>query len=112
MPQLDLTKIINQFLNQLNIKIMNFLKHQGVNPNKHTRRTFAGNFIENENKLVIGIAGNHESDMFCKSKGRQIATGRASVIRQNLQDSGKQIILDNVSKEQARDRFFETVNTL
>lgn len=91
---------------------MNFLKHQQPQSSKHTRRTFAGNFIENESKLIIGIAGNHESDMFCKAKGRQIATGRATVIRQNLQDSGKQIILDNISKEQARDKFFETINIL
>lgn len=91
---------------------MNFLKHQVPNPSKHTRRTFAGNFNEKTNTLVIGIAGNHQSDAFCKAKGRSIATGRAAVIRPNLQASGKQIIINNVPKEDARDIFFNEIEKL
>lgn len=89
-----------------------FLKHEGVNPSKHTRHTFAGNYNESTNTLVIGIAGNHMKDPFCKKTGRKIATGRSEVIRENLQKSGKQLIINNVSKEDVRDVFFDTINTL
>jgi len=89
-----------------------FLKHESVNPDRHTRHTFAGNYDEQSKTLVIGVAGNHMKDSFNKAKGRQIATGRAAVIRPNLQNSGKQIIINDVVKENARDVFFNTIEKL
>lgn len=87
-----------------------FLYHQKPSETKHTRRSFAGNFNESTNELIIGIAGNHVSDSFNKAKGRLIATGRSEVVRQNLQEQGKQLIISNVTKEEAKDVFFKTIN--
>jgi len=91
---------------------MNFLKHQPPHPNKHTRRTFAGNFIENENKLIIGITGNHKADRFERSIGREIAQDRAQQEKHYLQTQGKQIIVKNVGKEYVKELFFETIKKL
>lgn len=91
---------------------MNFLKHQQPHPNKHTRRTFAGNFIETENKLIIGITGNHKADRFERSIGREIAVDRSQQEKHYLQAQGKQIVLPNVNKETAKELFFETINKL
>lgn len=91
---------------------MNFLKHQQPHPNKHTRRTFAGNFIAGENKLIIGITGNHKADRFERSIGREIAQDRSNVEKNYLQQQGKQLIIKNVPEENAKEIFFETVNKL
>lgn len=91
---------------------VNFLYHQKPGDiSGHTRRSFAGNYDKTTNTLVIGISGNHQSDTFCKSKGRQIAEGRANVVRENLQKAGKQIIINNVKEESAKDVFFKTINS-
>ena len=91
---------------------VNFLYHQKPEEvTGHTRRSFAGNYDKSTNTLIIGIAGNHQSDTFCKSKGRQIAEGRASVVRKNLQESGKQIIINNVEENNVREVFFKKINS-
>lgn len=90
----------------------NFLKHQAPHSNKHTRRTFAGNFIENENKLIIGITGNHKNDRFVRSVGREIAQDRSLVEKNYLQQQGKQLIINNVPKEDAKEIFFNTIEKL
>lgn len=90
----------------------NFLKHQAPHANKHTRRTFAGNFDENNNKLIIGITGNHKSDRFERAIGREIAQDRALVEKNYLKDQGKQLIINNVTKETAKTVFFDTINKL
>ena len=88
----------------------NFLYHQKHEKvTGHTRRSFAGNYNPDTNTLVIGISGNHQSDSFCKSKGRQIAVGKSLVQRKNLQDAGKQRIINNVTKETAREVFFNEI---
>jgi len=90
----------------------NFLFHQKPHAKKHTRRTFAGNFISDEKKLIIGITGNHENDRFVRSIGKEIATDRASEPKNYLQQQGKQIILENITAEKAKEVFFETIKTL
>ena len=91
---------------------MNFLKHQPVHANKHTRRTFAGNYNEENNKLIIGITGNHKSDRFERAIGKEISQDRSSVEKHYLQQQGKQIIINNVCKEDAKEIFFNTINKL
>lgn len=87
-----------------------FLYHQKPEEVKgHTRCTFAGNYNPENKVLVIGVAGNHKVDSFCKSKGRMIATGRSEKIRKALQDSGKQVVINNVSRENARNVFFQAI---
>ncbi len=89
-----------------------FLYHQkpeDLKSKRSTRHTYAGFYNPTTETLIIGVAGNHPNDSFCKSKGRQIAVGRSLVIRQNLQNNNKQFIIENVKEEQSREIFFDKI---
>lgn len=83
------------------------------NPNKHTRRSFAGKFIPESNSLLIGIAGNHLDDTFVRSEGAKWAKQRVEAPSEELQSQKKQVVINNLAnEEEARKAFFREIENL